>query len=145
MSGRDKDDSGKGFKVTDRRIFGEDGDEKPEDGQTADSGESSPAVVDTPPEATAAPKDTVFSGPLPPVDFQTFVISLGSSALMHLGAIEHPETGKAELNLDLAKHTIEVLVMLEKKTSGNLSSPESQLLTSLLYDLRLKFVEAARK
>jgi len=80
-----------------------------------------------------------------PVDFQTFVISLGSSALMHMGAIPHPDSGRAELDLGLAKHSIDVLSMLEKKTAGNLTPTEAGILGSLLYDLRMKFVEAARK
>lgn len=93
--------------------------------------------------ATDAAMDT--EAPLPPVDFQTFVISLGSSALMHLGAIPHPETGKAKLDLGIAKHSIDVLSMLEKKTAGNLTPNEAGVLGSLLYDLRLKYIEAARK
>jgi hypothetical protein len=82
--------------------------------------------------------------PLPPVDFQTFVISLGSSALLQLGEIEDPTTGKRDKDLVLAKHTIEVLSMLQAKTKGNLTPAEEKLLESLLYDLRLRFVEASK-
>lgn len=82
--------------------------------------------------------------PLPPVDFQTFVISLGSSALLQLGEIEDPATGRREKNLVLAKHTIDLLSMLQVKTKGNLTPPEAKLLESLLYDLRLRFVEASK-
>lgn len=64
---------------------------------------------------------------------------------MHLGAIPHPETGQVQVDLVIAKHSIDMLSMLEKKTTGNLSPNEAGLLGSLLYDLRLKFVEAARK
>ena len=82
---------------------------------------------------------------MPPVDFHTFVISLGSSALLHLGELEHPETGKPEPDLVLAKHTIDVLAMLREKTRGNLTEPEGSLLESLLYDLRLRFVAASKQ
>jgi Domain of unknown function (DUF1844) len=129
----DRDKQGSGFKVTDRRIFSD------EAAQT----EPSAATPESPAAATASVAEA--EAPMPPVDFQTFVISLGSSALMHLGAIPHPETGKAEVDLAIAKHSIDVLLMLEKKTVGNLSPNEAGLLGSLLYDLRLKFVEAARK
>jgi hypothetical protein len=81
---------------------------------------------------------------LPAVDFHTFVLSLGSSALLHLGELEHPEGGAAEKDLPLAKHTIDILSMLEEKTKGNLTSAEEKLMQSLLYDLRLRYVNASK-
>ena len=82
---------------------------------------------------------------LPEIDFNTFVLSMASSALLHLGQMPHPDTQKAEANLPLAKQTIDILAMLQGKTRGNLSRDEEQLLENLLYDLRLKYVEAAKK
>jgi hypothetical protein len=80
---------------------------------------------------------------LPPVDFTTFVLSLGSSALMHLG--EAPDGGQpGKLDLPLAQHTIDLLSMLQSKTRGNLTPQEEQLLESLLFDLRLRYVSAAK-
>lgn len=81
---------------------------------------------------------------MPPVDFQTFLISLASSALVHLGEVENPETGTRGKDLVLAKHTLEVLSMLEQKTRGNRTEQEEKLLGSLLYDLRLRYVEASK-
>ncbi len=81
---------------------------------------------------------------LPPLDFSTFVLSLGSSALMHLGEIEQPGTGATTKNLPMAKHSIDILSMLQDKTKGNLNTNESQLLENLLYDLRLRYVTAAK-
>ena len=69
------------------------------------------------------------------------MLSLGSSALLHLGELEHPEAGGKHLDLPLAKHTIDILAMLEAKTRGNLTGPEEKLIQSLLYDLRLRYVE----
>lgn len=92
----------------------------------------------SPPDQPSPPR------PLPPVDFQTFVISLGSSALLQLGEIEDPTTGEKQKDLVLAKHTIDLLSMLQAKTKGNLTAPEEKLLESLLYDLRLRFVEASK-
>lgn len=89
---------------------------------------------------TAEPPIAAF----PPVDFHTFVLSLGSSALLHLGEIENPNDGVSQKDLPLAKHTIDILVMLEEKTKGNLSSAEERLMESLLYDLRLRYVEATK-
>ena len=97
-----------GFTVTDRRSFGEGGESRAAEPPAA-----------PPPAPDAAPAD----GPphLPAVDFHTFVLSLGSSALLHLGELEHPEAGPAEKDLPLAKHTIDILAMLQEKTRGNLT------------------------
>ena len=84
--------------------------------------------------------------PRPAIDFYTFVLSLGSSVLIHLGDAPHPETGKpAERNLALAHQSIEILAMLQQKTRGNLSAEEDKLLDQLLLDLKLRYVEASRK
>ncbi len=78
---------------------------------------------------------------LPPIDFSTFVISLNSSALVQLGILEEPGTGQKTKNLALAKQTIDILVMLEEKTKGNLNRDEENILKSLLYDLRMLYVK----
>jgi hypothetical protein len=75
------------------------------------------------------------------IDFVTFVLSLASSAFVHMGDAPHPETGKPEENLALAKQTIDILGMLEAKTRGNLTSEEEKFLENLLADLRLRFVQ----
>jgi hypothetical protein len=76
-----------------------------------------------------------------PIDFYTFILSLGSSAFIHLGDAPHPETGtRMEPNLVLAQQTIDILAMLEEKTKGNLSPEEEKFLENLLMDLRLRFV-----
>src|SRR5439155_18740373 len=82
---------------------------------------------------------------LPEIDFATFVLSMASSAFLHLGDMPHPDTQKPEPNLSLAKQTIDILGMLQGKTRGNLSRDEEQLLENLLYDLRLRYVEAAKR
>jgi hypothetical protein len=83
---------------------------------------------------------------LPRVDFSTFVLSLGTSALYHLGVVPHPETGQKlePPELVLARNTIDTLEMLEEKTRGNLAEPERELVESLLYELRMRFVEAEK-
>ena len=77
-----------------------------------------------------------------PIDFYTFVLSLGSSAFVHLGDSPHPETGElVSPDLPLAKQTIDILSMLHDKTKGNLTEEEEKFLESLLTDLRLRFVQ----
>lgn len=80
--------------------------------------------------------------PLPKIDFSSFILSLYSSGLVQLGRVEDPGTGQKSVNLDLARHTINMIAMLEEKTSGNLTTDEEQLLKSLLSELRVAFVEA---
>ncbi len=76
------------------------------------------------------------------IDFYTFVLSLGSSAFVHLGDAPHPETGEpAAPNLGLAKQTIDILAMLREKTKGNLTHEEEHFLESLLTDLRFRYVQ----
>jgi len=77
----------------------------------------------------------------PPVSFTTFLLSLASSAMVHLGEAPEPESGSFSVNLPLAKHTIDILAMLECKTRGNLSPEEAAMLKNLLYELRLVFVK----
>jgi hypothetical protein len=79
---------------------------------------------------------------LPKIDFSSFILSLYSSGLVQLGKVEDPSTGKKALNIDLARHTIEMIAMLEEKTRGNLTDEEKNLLKALLSELRISFVEA---
>ncbi len=81
---------------------------------------------------------------LPQVDFATFLLSLGHSALLHMGMAGAPEGVVAEVNLPLARQTIDLIGLLEEKTKGNLSGEEERLLHQLLTDLRLRFVEASK-
>jgi hypothetical protein len=82
---------------------------------------------------------------LPQIDFSTFVLSLSTSAFYHLGLVPDPETGKpAAPNRVLARQTIDTLEVLQVKTRGNLDAQESHLLESLLYELRLRFVDTPK-
>ena len=87
-------------------------------------------------EAPTGTKDPV------KIDFSSFILSLYSSGLVQLGKVEDPTTGKKTVNLDLAKHTINMIAMLEEKTLGNLTTEEDNLLKSLLSEIRIGFVEA---
>ena len=82
---------------------------------------------------------------MPEIDFGMFVMSLASSVLVHLGEIEHPDSRERTANLPLAKQTVDILGMLRDKTRGNLTQEESQLLDNLLYDLRMKYVDAKKR
>ena len=137
MSSEQKAGEPRGFTITDRRSV-------TDTDPPAPPPEVKPSAAVDPPAAEPA-KPGKPGAALPPVEFATFVLSLGSSALMHLGEVERPGTGATEKNLPMAKHSIDILSMLEQKTKGNLSAPEAQLLENLLFDLRLRYVEATRK
>ena len=77
---------------------------------------------------------------LPEVTFSTFVLSLASSALVHLGEVPNPETGGTTRNEALARNAIDVLTMLDDKTRNGLTPEESNLMRDVLYELRMKFV-----
>lgn len=82
--------------------------------------------------------------PLPTVTFSTFVLSLSSSALVHLGEVPDPQNGELTEDLLAAKHTIDVLGMLKEKTGNNLDPEEERLIDGLLYELRMKYVIKAK-
>jgi hypothetical protein len=81
------------------------------------------------------------------IDFSTFVLSLGTSALYQLGEIGDSKSeteGPVEPNLPIARQTIDTLEMLTEKTRGNLTDTESKLLESIVYELHMRFVEASK-
>lgn len=82
---------------------------------------------------------------VPPIDFNTFVISMSASAAMHLGMAPNPVSGKTEVSLPLARQTIDLLAMIEDRTRGNLTGEEERLLSQVLYDLRMQFVNRAKE
>jgi hypothetical protein len=77
---------------------------------------------------------------LPKPTFSTFVLSLASSALVQLGEVADPESGKMAQDQAMAKHSIDILAMLQDKTTNGLDKDESRLLDGLLYELRMKYV-----
>ncbi len=90
-----------------------------------------------------SPAGNVTDG-LPRIDFSTFVLSLSHSALVHLGDAPNPINGALDQNLPMAQQTIDLLGLLEQKTSGNLTGEEERVLQQVLYDLRLRYVEVSR-
>ena len=77
---------------------------------------------------------------MPKPTFSTFVLSMASSTLVHLGEVPDPSTGKTSENISLAKHGIDILTMLQDKILNGLDKDEARLLDGLLYELRMKYV-----
>jgi len=129
----------KDFIIKDRRIFsGEAQDVEEKEDQEKPSSEEPKEPAS---EEAAEPEEAQEDFPLPEINFPTFIFSLNTSVLVHLGAIEDPVTGKKAKNFPFAKQTIDVLAMLEEKTRGNLTEEEEAMLKNILYDLRIIYVK----
>ena len=157
------------FKVTDRRLFNADGSprEVPPEQRPAEPSPTVPTadteqkvtddIVDATYSETAAEEATSTSvaetadaespeqineipGVDDPASFPNFIMSIASNAASALGMMEHPVTGKREVDLELGKHWIDILGMLQQKTRNNLLPQEQQILESLLADLRMQYV-----
>ena len=116
---------------------------------TSDGEEAAEAGAATERQATehpASPNESdTQQGALPEINFSTFVISLSTQALMHLGEVASPLSGKVETDIPVAKQMIDILGMLREKTRGNLNPGEDRLMEDILFDLRMKYVEAVKK
>ena len=149
------------FKVTDRRLFNADGsprdlppEEKPEPQvtaapePTAAAAAAEPARAEAPPatetETSAEPEEEFTEADLAdardPASFVSFIMSIASNAASALGMMAHPVTQQREVDVELGKHWIDVLGMLEKKTAGNVTPQEKRMLEGLLGDLRMQYV-----
>lgn len=135
----------KDFIIKDKRMFSEEGqdnlgEERAEkEEERAESSEEEAQAPES--EDAAASGEDAESFQLPEINFATFIFSLNSSVLVHLGIIDDPASGKKVKNLVLAKQTIDILGMLEEKTCGNLTEDEESMLKNMLYDLRMIYVK----
>jgi uncharacterized protein DUF1844 len=129
------------IKVTDRRIFGADG-QLLEPSQSQDFEKSfSDVAADFSAASAASGKE---SQPME-MTFQLLIMSLSTTALVQLGLAPNPANGKTEKDLMNAKQTIDILGILEEKTKGNLTPEESHLLEQCLYDLKMSYISLLKK
>ncbi len=148
----DEEEEQSPFKVTDRRMFTTDGEVREQ--KQPEQGEKAPAQKEDPP--TASPEEnpkasqepsrkeeaerTAEQDPSQGVSFASFLLSLATTGMVHLGEIPEPSTGQKTEDLEAARQMIDILGILKEKTEGNLSAEESHLLENVLYELRLKFM-----
>ena len=136
----------KGFVIKDRRRFAEgaeteQNEQAPQSEAASGAGEQKSARPEEPHDR----QEEQARGPLPQVTLATFIFSLSSSALVHLGEIPEPETNRTLVDLPIAKQIIDTLGMLQEKTKGNLDQDEEKLLKSVLYDLRVRYIQKSDK
>ena len=128
----------KGFVIKDKRIFDESGEARGEDLK------KEAATGDEKSEKTFPEKDDLASTQedyFPDVTFSSFILSLSTTVMYHLGDFPDPATKKANKNLAAAKQTIDMLTMIKDKTAGNLDTGEKQLLEGILYELMIRYVK----
>ncbi len=117
-------------------------DVKPASAQGAQSAEAA-AGAETADELTLGDQDLTedeLAEARDPSSFISFVMSIASNAASALGMMEHPVTHQREVDPELGKHWIDILGMLQRKTSGNLTPAERNMLEGLLHDLRMQYV-----
>jgi len=147
------DEENKGYRVEDRRFsFREEEkaeketskkEKAKEEGQAAPAEEAAQAKPVEQAECRPGERPLRPECPLPPVTFATFIFSLNSSALIHLGELPDPASGQSGRDVGLAKQTIDLLGMLKEKTRGNLTPDEDQMLDAVLFDLRMRYLKLA--
>ena len=140
-----EEDKRSSFKVSDRRLFTPEGEVRAGMEEKAESDPTDarrPPIPEAVPELKAEPEP---QGDAESMTFASFLLSLATTGMVHLGEIPEPTTGQPMENLQAAGQMIDLLSLLQEKTSGNLSGEEAQLLEGLLYELRMKFLSKAPK
>jgi len=140
----DEEIEGKGFVIKDRRRFTEEGEPKEETRPEKQAEEPESSTQEEVKDRAKKEEEVTEEMPFPEINFSTFIFSLNTSALLHLGEIPDPATGKQQEDLAMAKQTIDLIAMLQEKTRGNLAPDEENLVKHILYDLRLRYVQKAK-
>jgi hypothetical protein len=130
------------FKVIDRRQFTNEGEVRQESEAEPEPISAPPPEVEEPPRQA---QEQTSPEPAEPdsqegMNFASFMLSLATTGMVHLGEIPEPTTGQKMENLEAAHQMIDILDILKEKTAGNLLPEESKLMESLLYELRMKFL-----
>lgn len=168
----EEEEKPRAFKVDDRRRFSPEGELKPEfqgtDEPTAGARTDAPPAGGSDPASSAAAASASAStsagsaraaerpstaqsrarasaGVAPEITFGTFVVGLSTQALVHLGEIPDPLSGQPSADLPAAQQLIDIIAILKEKTRGNLDHDEDTLLETILFELRMKYVERARQ
>lgn len=164
------EENSSGFKVMDRRLFNADGSLR-EDAVIEEAPAPEPIAPPPPPSRPAAPQFSAaditgatrpaappppppMASQMPPQDigaepeqtmFTEFLMRVASEAFIYLGLVAHPMTGQPQVDMEAAKETIEMLLMLQHKTQGNLTPGEARFYEDLMADLKMQFVSMRQR
>jgi len=137
------------FKVTDRRLFNSDGTLREEALELQSAAAAVAPVLNS--EGAAFEAGSAHDFPEEDPDalpeqtmFTEFLMGVASSAFIYLGMVEHPATGRRQVDLGAAKESIDMLTMLREKTKGNLTRGEEKFFADLLSDLHLQYISIRR-
>lgn len=136
MGDKEKEEEKGSFKVTDRRGQEKEDKDDPTTQTQAIPEESTPSSKTEP----SSQEEREYQ----PINFSSFVYSMTTAALVHMGLAKDPHTQKTQKNLTQARQEIDLIEMLQEKTKGNLTPDEKNLIENALYELRLRFVEASK-
>lgn len=132
------------IKVTDRRSFTLEGERRaPEETETSSSEASGTTRVQGEGFELRRPPQPAAPASAQAVDFSSFILSLTSTAFIHLGEMEDPVTHKVELHLEAARQMIDIIDMLHQKTKGNLDHQEEEFISGVLFELKMRYAEKA--
>jgi hypothetical protein len=109
----------------------------------AEKHEASPTHSAQPKSAAAAAATQPADPPMPPASFEMLLTTLATEALIALGQVPHPATGRAEAHRNQAQYLIDTIEVLQQKTNGNLTPDEAQMIETLLHQLRMAFIDTA--
>lgn len=135
--GEDRKES-QGFRVRDRRMFTEEGEERKRDEAETRAREPEPPKQSPP---------TAAEGTEPPpaqMDFSSFILSLATTTMVHLGEVPDPMKKGSQENLAAARQMVDILGILKEKTEGNRTEAENSLLEQILYELRMKVLAKSK-
>ena len=110
--------------------------------ERAEAAKPKPAATGTPASADEDSAEMA-DPPFPPASFEMLLTTLATEALVALGQVPHPVTGKVQAHRNQAKFLIDTVDILRQKTAGNLTTSEQQVIDSLLHQMRLVFVQTA--
>ena len=139
----DKKNEPSGFKVVDRRAFTVEGSRREESPSEVKKAEPPPPAERAPQAQVVEPPEAELSDE--PSGFETLVSYLSTTTMFQLGLIPGPGGERIPADMANAQRTIDLLEVLQEKTSGNLTTNESRLLDDVLYELRMTFVELQKR
>ncbi len=140
-----KGDDKKDIKVEDRRSSSAAKEETPPETDEKAPEEQAPEEQKLEEDRVADEEVEMADGPFLEVDFSAFIFSLFSSALIQLGDMDDPITGKPGKNIAAAKQTIDIIDILKEKTKGNLDEEEDKLLTNASAELKWKYLDSVKQ
>lgn len=139
-------ESTRGFRVQDRRRFSpETGEARSEETEQKPEEESYKKAQSVETDTGSVKHQEAHAQPPEPISFSSFILGLITQALMFMGEVSLPSEQSKHVDLAAAQQMIDLLSVLKQKTKGNLEPSEEAMLDNALFDLRMRYVQTAKK